>query len=274
MSSRSFLERNIAHFTSVLQDSLFAEEAAAKSGWLQSMDPRVKACSFVLLLLAAAFGRSITVLTLIYSLSVILAAGSHVFSFSFFRRVWIFMPLYSLLIALPALFLTPGKQILSFGVITITQQGLRTAGFLVLRVAISVSFLLLLVVTTSWPRLLKALQELHVPKIVLFLIAMTYRYIYVLLHTANSLFLARKSRKVGLERWKSTSQWLGTMLGVLLGKSYQLSSDIYLAMQARGFRGEPATLGEFQLRASDYVWMFFFVLSAALAFYFGYWRMV
>jgi cobalt ECF transporter T component CbiQ len=178
------------------------------------------------------------------------------------------------LIALPALFLTPGKQILSFGVITITQQGLRTAGFLVLRVAISVSFLLLLVVTTSWPRLLKALQELHVPKIVLFLIAMTYRYIYVLLHTANSLFLARKSRKVGLERWKSTSQWLGTMLGVLLGKSYQLSSDIYLAMQARGFRGEPATLGEFQLRASDYVWMFFFVLSAALAFYFGYWRMV
>jgi cobalt/nickel transport system permease protein len=274
MSSRSFLERNIAHFTAVLQDSLFAEEAAAKSGWLQSMDPRVKAGSFFILLLAAAFCRSITVLTLIYSLSVLLASGSRVFSFSFFRRVWIFMPLYSLLIAFPALFLTPGEPILSFGAVKITQQGLRTTTFLVLRVAISVSFLLLVVVTTSWPRLLKALQQLGVPKLLLFLIAMTYRYIYVLLHTANSLFLARKSRKVGHERWKSTTHWLGTMLGVLLGKSYQLSSDIYLAMQARGFRGEPASLGEFKLRASDYVWLLFFIASAALAFYFGYWRTV
>jgi cobalt/nickel transport system permease protein len=274
MSSRSFLETNIANFTAVLQDSLFAEEAAAKSGWLQSMDPRVKAGGFLFLLLAAAFCRSITILILIYSLSILLAIGSHVLSFSFFRRVWIFMPLYSLLIALPALFLTPGKSVLLIGAMKISEQGLRTAAFLVLRVAISVSFLLLLVVTTSWPRLLKALQQLGVPGILLFLIAMTYRYIYVLLHTANSLFLARKSRKVGQERWKSTTQWLGTTLGVLLGKSFQLSGDIYLAMQARGFRGEPASLGEFRMRSSDYAWLLLFVSTAALAFYFGYWRLV
>jgi cobalt/nickel transport system permease protein len=274
MSSRSFLERNIAGFTAVLQDSLFAEEAATQSGWLQTMDPRVKAACFLLILVSAAFCRSITILILMYSLSILLAAGSHVFSFSFFRRVWIFMPLYSLLIALPALFLTAGKTVFVIGPVEISEQGLRTAGFLVLRVAISVSFLLLLVVTTSWPRLLKALQQLGVPRIVLFLIAMTYRYIYVLLHTANSLFLARKSRKVGHERWKSTTQWLGTMLGVLLGKSFQLSNDIYLAMQSRGFRGEPASLGDFRLRAADYAWLGFFLIFAACAFYFGYWRLV
>jgi cobalt/nickel transport system permease protein len=99
---------------------------------------------------------------------------------------------------------------------------------------------------------------------------MTYRYIYVLLHTANSLFLARKSRKVGPEAWRSTGETFGVMMNVLLGKSQQLSGDVYLAMQSRGFRGEPVLLSDFKMRASDYAWLFLLAGGAAVAFYFGY----
>ncbi len=271
-SSRSFLEQNLSRFTAVLQDSVFAEEAAARTGWLQNMDPRVKTIGFLLLLLASSFSHSLPVSIAIYSLSVILATGSHVFSFHFFRRVWIFMPFYSALIAFPALFFTPGKTLVDLPFFTITEQGAKAAGFLVTRVATSVSYMFLLVLTTSWPRFLKALRSVGIPRVAVFLISMTYRYIYVLLHTANSLFLARKSRRVGLEAWRSTGESLGVMMNVLLGKSHQLSGDVFLAMQSRGFRGEPVILSDFKMRAGDFGWLTLLAGSAVVAFYFGYWK--
>ena len=272
MRSSRFLEQNLSHFTTVLQHSVFAEEAASQTGWLQNMDPRIKTIGFLLLLLASAFSHSLPVSVAIYALSLILAAGSHVFSVHFFRRVWIFMPLYSALIAFPALFFTPGKPLLELPFFTMTEQGAKAAGFLVIRVATSVSYMFLLVLTTSWPRFLKALRSIGVPRIAVFLIAMAYRYIYVLLHTANSLFLARKSRRVGLEAWRSAGESLGVMMNVLLGKSYQLSGDVFLAMQSRGFRGEPVILSDFKMRTGDFGWLILLAGSAVIAFYMGYWK--
>jgi len=40
---------------------------------------------------------------------------------------------------------------------------------------------------------------------------------------------------------------------VLLGKSFQLSNEVFLAMQARGFRGEIYVLDDFRMRSRD--WM-------------------
>jgi len=272
-NSRSFLERSLARFTSVLQESVFAEETVSRNGWLQAMDPRVKVYGTLLLILCSSFSHEALSVISIYLLSLVLAFGSKVFSMSFVRRVWIFMPLYTTLIALPALFMTPGTPWITFpGALTISRQGALVAFFLVLRVATSVSFMFLLVLTTSWPSLLKALRSLGFPQLLVFLLAMTYRYIYVLLHTANSLFLARKSRKVGAEAWQSTRQWIGVLLGTLLGKSYHLSSEVYLAMQSRGFRREPVILSDFRIKSSDAVWLVFFTMFGCIAFYFGYWR--
>ncbi len=269
---RSFLERNLARFTTMLQESVLTEESAAATGWLQQMDPRVKIAGILALLVASAFSHSMTVIVAIYGLTVVLAAGSRLFSFSFFRRIWIFMPFYSALVAVPALFLTPGKTWIQIGSLVITEQGARTATFLILRVATSVSFMLLLVSTTAWPRLLKALRSLRFPRILIVLLAMTYRYIYVLLQTANSLFLARTSRRVGPETWQSTGQWTGAMLTALLGKSSHLSNEVYLAMQSRGFRGEPVIFRDFQMKTSDVVWLLFLLFFAACGLYFGTWR--
>jgi len=273
MRSHNFLEKNLARFTSLLQETIFAEETASRKGLLQGIDPRAKTVAFFLLILSSAFSHSMLVIIAIYVVGLALAGASHLFSVSFLRRIWLFMPLYTALIALPALFLTPGEPLLRlFGNhAVITRQGAVTASFLVLRVATSVSFMLMLVLTTSWPKLLKALRHLGVPRIAVLLLTMTYRYIYVLLNTANSLFLARKSRQVGPVTWQNSRNWLGTMMGSLLGKSYQLSNEIFLAMQSRGFRGEPMILTDFRLKAADVAWIISSFLFAAGTFYFGYW---
>lgn len=272
--SRSFLERNLARLTGVLQESVFAEEAALLPGWLQRMDPRVKLAGFLLILIASAFSHSMMIVVGLLAFSLVLAAGSRLFGLSFLRRVWIFMPFYTALVALPALVLTPGDVAFRAGIFTITQQGIRTAAFLTLRVAVSVSFMLLLILTTSWPVLLKALRSLGFPRTLVFLLSVTYRYIYVLLSSANNLFLARKSRKLGPEAWQSTSRWTGALFGSLLEKSYVLSNEVFLAMKARGFRGEAEVLVDFRLRSHDVAWMILLFAVAGVSFYFGFWRMM
>ena len=269
MSYRSYLEKNLFRFAEALQESVFAEEAAGRPGWLQRIDPRIKIAGILLLILSSSFTHSITPIVVLLGFAFILAAGSMLLSFSFFRRLLFFIPFYTMLIALPALFLTPGETlvVLPETNLIVTHQGLRAATLLIVRVVTSVSFALLLVLTTRWPVLLKALRWMGFPHLLVFMMAMTYRYIYVLLQSANSLFLARQSRKVGPEAWRSAKEWIGAISGVLLGKSYSLSSEIYLAMVSRGFRGEPVLLTDFQTHSRDWLWFSLFFILSGITFF-------
>ena len=56
---------------------------------------------------------------------------------------------------------------------------------------------MLLVLTTPWNTLLKALSVLRVPDGFILILGMTYRYIYLLLTTLDDMLLSRKSRVVG-----------------------------------------------------------------------------
>jgi cobalt/nickel transport system permease protein len=61
----------------------------------------------------------------------------------------------------------------------------------VARVGVSVSLAVLLVIVTPWSDLLKSLQALRVPQVFILLLSMTYRYIFLFLHSANGMFEAR-----------------------------------------------------------------------------------
>ena len=79
----------------------------------------------------------------------------------------------------------------------ITSQGLTTAGLIVMRVAMSVSIVVLITLTTPWTKLLAALRALFVPKIFILIIGMAYRYIFLLLNSVTDMYTARKARAVG-----------------------------------------------------------------------------
>src|SRR5262245_5360971 len=212
--SRSAIEKNLARFAAFLQESFFADQTVRQDGWLQEVDPRIKLVGCFFLLFCSSFSHHLTSILLIYAFALILAFGSKIFSVIFVRKIWLYVPLYVTIIALPSLFLVPGTPIYQFGEtnIVITKQGLIAAAFLVSRVAVSVALMLVLVLTTSWQDLLKALRSLFVPKIVVLMLSMTYRYIYLLLLVASNLFLAKKSRRVGPEDWRTTTKWLeGTL---------------------------------------------------------------
>jgi cobalt/nickel transport system permease protein len=103
--------------------------------------------------------------------------------------------------------------------------------------------------------LLNALRALRVPQVFVLILGMTYRYIFLLLHTTNDMFLARKSRLVGRVPGRDERLWIANSMGTLLGKSYHLSDQVYLAMVSRGFRGEAKALDALHMQARDWLWM-------------------
>ena len=251
----SFLERNIDSIGSWLQRTLFQEKIAKQRGFLQSIDPRVKLVTLLALLVFSMLTHNIWVLASIYGCLLLLAAFSKINILFFLKRVWIFIPIFTAVIAIPALFITKGEPLLSIGVLTITRQGFWGATFLVSRVATAVSISSLLVLTTEWHKLLFALRFLRVPALIILTLAMSYRYICVLIKLSRDSFLARKSRVIGEVSWKSNLLFLSRTISIMFIRALKLGEDVYLAMMSRGFDGEATLTTQQPLRRMDYGWM-------------------
>ena len=101
------------------------------------------------------------------------------------RVSWIGALAFTGAIAVPALFLTPGVALYRVPGLDwpVTAQGLTTASYLLLRVETAATLTLLLVFTTPWMHVLKALRIFRVPVVFVVILGMTCRYI--LLHAGN-----------------------------------------------------------------------------------------
>jgi cobalt/nickel transport system permease protein len=264
------LEEALNGITQALEQDLFAEEISRREGLFQSLDARVKVISVLAFLIGVSMSRSLAVIVAVYLIVLILALVSAVPMDFLVKRVWLALPFFTGVIALPALFLTPGPPLVQvLPGLSITRSGLTTALFLLARVSTSVSLTLLLVLTTPWNTVLSALTVLRVPEVVVLILGMTYRYIYLLLHTANDMFLSRKSRLVGRLGTSDNQRMLAAIGGTLLGKSINLSNEVYLAMQSRGFRGSLVTLKPFKMRSADWAWLAILAVLSGAAIFLG-----
>jgi cobalt/nickel transport system permease protein len=257
----SFIEKNLHSVTEVIQNALFAEQTAKYSGLLQKLDPRTKIICFIIIILSINLSRNLFYILSIYFIVLILAYFSKLPIKLFITRVWLFLPFFTGLIAIPAIFniFSPGKPLLVILDIqkykiylSVTENGLLSAIFLLVRVATSVSLASILVLTTDWIQLLKAFEKLKFPQILVVISLMTYRYIYILLKTANNIFLARQSRKLNKMNDNINRVWVANTLGMLFNKTQNLSEDVYEAMKSRGFKNKVHISNNFVFKRIDY----------------------
>jgi cobalt/nickel transport system permease protein len=260
------LEHTLHGMTETLERSLLAEDISRRPGLFQSLDPRVKVAAVLALLVAVSLSYRLVVIAGVYGLALLLALRSAVPPGVFLKRVWLALPFFTGLVALPALFITPGPPLLALPLgLVITRTGLNTVLFLLLRVSTSVSLTLLLVLTTPWNTILGALTVLRVPDVFILMLGMTYRYMLLLLHTANDMFLSRKSRVVGRLNTAQERGLLAASSAALLGKSLHLSSEVYLAMQSRGYPGSIVPRKPLRMQKRDGLWLCAFLGVALLA---------
>lgn len=268
--SAGVIAKTVRGFSQALEQTLAAETTAHGHGALQSLDPRVKLVGLLALVVSAALSHKLAVMGALFVLGIVLAVASRLSLLALAKRVWLVAFAFTFMIAAPALFLTPGEAVwrlhLSTGAsLAITAQGVRTALLLIARVETAVTLSTLLVLTTPWMHLLKALRTLRVPVEVIVLLAMTHRYVILLAETANQMFESRQSRLVGRLSGREQRRLMVNSGGVLLGKSLEMGDQVFLAMQARGFRGEVRLLDEFRLRGWDYLAMCGFTIAAVAA---------
>jgi cobalt/nickel transport system permease protein len=270
----SFVEKTIAGASNVMRQAMFGEDVAAQEGLLQRLDARVKIVSLVVLLFATALVRNIPVLLAFYGSTLVLARLSRLPVWFFIKRVWLFIPIFTGIIVLPAMFsfITPGEIVLPLWhwngqAVGITAQGLTAAGLIVMRVATSVSFVVLITLTTPWTKLLAGMRALYVPKIFILIIGMAYRYIFLLLNAVTDMYIARKARAVGNAREdvKGSQRFVSATAGSLFGKAHALSEEVHMAMVSRGYTGDAKTLKAPSIGLPDVVFLTVVVVASLLA---------
>lgn len=263
--SSNVLSKTVRGFSRALARTLISEQSAHERGLLQALDPRVKLVGMLALVATAALARRLPVMLSLFALGVVLAVASRLSLLAMAKRVWLVAFAFTAMIAFPALFLTPGAAVYRVGGLAVTAQGARSALLLIARVEAAVTLSTLLVLTTPWMHLLKALRTLLVPVEVIAMLAMTHRYVVLLTETANAMFESRQSRMVGRLSGHEQRRLMVNTGGVLMSKTLDLGNEVFLAMQARGFRGEVRLLTDFRLRAWDYVAMMGFAAAVVWA---------
>jgi energy-coupling factor transporter transmembrane protein EcfT len=129
--------------------------------------------------------------------------------------------------------------------------------------------MLVLAYTTPWTHILKALRIFRVPVVFVVILGMTCRYILLMLETAHEMFESRQSRTVNRMTPAESRRLAVSSSGVLLHKTLHMSGEVYLAMQARGFRGEVYLLDDFRMRPLDWFALGAFATVAAVSILLG-----
>ncbi|MDF2530578.1 MAG: cobalt transporter, inner rane subunit CbiQ [Clostridia bacterium] len=116
------------------------------------------------------------------------------------------------------------------------SAGMLSLLALLVKCSLTVLAALLLLATTGMNKIAAALQRLHIPQIFIMQLLLTYRYISVLMGEASRVYYAYSLRAPN-QKGISSKIW-GSLIGLLLLRTYDRASRLYQAMKLRGFENQ------------------------------------
>jgi cobalt/nickel transport system permease protein len=158
------------------------------------------------------------------------------------------------LAALPMVFTTEGRLLFAIPLgsnpLAATAEGFARFTSIVLKSWFSVQAAIVLTAATPFPQLLQAMRAIRVPRLLVAIFGLMWRYMFVLVDEALRLVRARAARSgypAGSQaRAGGTLSWrarvTGGMAGNLLLRALERSEHIYAAMLSRGYDGEARAL--------------------------------
>lgn len=127
--------------------------------------------------------------------------------------------------------------------IGLSQKGISEAIAISVTAFGAVSCLYFLALNTPMTDILYVLGRIRCPDIIVELMLLIYRFIFVLLDIAQALTTAQKSR-LGNRNMKTSIRSVGSLMAVLLFRSFQKSSFLYESMESRCYNGNIKVLYE------------------------------
>jgi cobalt ECF transporter T component CbiQ len=247
------LDRGIDHLARLIKTTYVQWETARKEGFFQKLDARVKVLFLLFFIIIVSMKRSLLPEVTIGVFVFALAALSRLNLIAFYKRVMFFGFVFGFLIALPSSLnvITGGDVVIPIvhlpkpyhfwvyhipETIGITRQGIEVVAMLTLRVINSLSLSFLVIYTTPFPEIIKALKSLKVPDPFLMIVTLAYKYIFVFARTIEDVYLAKKSKTIEVNA-AETRNWIAGRMAFLLRKTRVRCEDVFNAMLARGFSG-------------------------------------
>lgn len=127
--------------------------------------------------------------------------------------------------------------IVHLGSIGVNVQAAEVVASASVRAILAVTCVVILSHTTPQRDLLRGFEQLHFPRLLLHVAAITGRYLMLLVDEIRRLKLSMDVR--GFRgRWLHHAGLIGRLVGVLFLRSLERSERVYIAMQARGWSGE------------------------------------
>jgi len=217
---------------------------------IHQLDPRVKLVFTLLFILTAsllpfgAWAAYILLLAIVLSVELLSELGiRYVLGRAFLAAPFV-------LAALPVLFTVQGTPLYTFTIgpwmLTITVEGVERLLSIAVKSWVSVQMAIVLSATTSFPQLLQAMRGIGIPRLLVAIVGMMWRYIFVLVDQALRLLRARAARsgappQVGTRvggslTWRARTT--GGMAGNLMMRGFDRGERSYASMSARGYDGE------------------------------------
>lgn len=237
---------------------------AAKQSIIHQTDARVKiifTLAFVIFLNltpSGAWPSYVLFLSVLVSLTLLSQLGL-VFVL---KRSLLALPF--MLAALPLIFTGPGPltpiSLSTGGQLFYSTAGLVRFGSIAIKSWMSVWAAIILAASTRFPDFLLGLQQLKMPKILVGIIGLMWRYLFLIRDEAIRMMNARKSRSTaslvksqagGTLLWRA--RVTGGMAGNLFLRSIERSDRVYVAMLSRGYNGEQKTLSSTSISRQEWV---------------------
>ncbi|MDS0295010.1 cobalt ECF transporter T component CbiQ [Halogeometricum luteum] len=240
------LARTAESVSGALRAVFAAERVAAEDGFLQDRDPRVTLLSLGGFALAVMLARTPAVTLCLGAATVGLALLSAVPLRELLGRSAV-VPLAAAAVVLPQAVLLPGDALAGVSLlgvaVELTDAGLAYVVRFTARVWVGVALLSLLTMTTPFSALVAAMRELRVPVALVWVLAVTYRYLFLFFDELRRLVLARNSRTTGSAGARSEWRDAKRLAGTFLLRTLDRGERVGRGMRARGGARPPSPYG-------------------------------
>jgi cobalt/nickel transport system permease protein len=265
----SFLDKSVDHLGEVIKTTCVQWDTAHRNGFFQDLDARIKVLFMLFFVVIVSIKRDLFPEVLLGSLFFMLAALSRLNLLSFYKKVFFLAFVFGFLIALPSSLniITRGEIVIPIAhlskpysiwmysipeTIGITGQGIRGVMMLTLRVMNSLTLSFLIIYTTPFTEIMKALKSLKVPDAFLMIMTLCYKYIFIFAQTLEDVHLAKKSKTVEVSA-AETRSWIAGRIAFLLRKTRIRCEETFDGMLARGFCGDVTLYACKKMRRKDIV---------------------
>ncbi|WP_354697731.1 Energy-coupling factor transporter transmembrane protein EcfT [Paraconexibacter sp. AEG42_29] len=177
------------------------------------------------------------------------AAAARIRPGDLWRRVRVVLPLVLLAAALLPL-LRRGGTSYDLGLLTVHQAGLEIFGAVAAKATIGTSSAALLGMTTAFPAVLRGLEALRVPRLLILIAAFMYRYLFVIVEELGRMRAALAARGYR-PRHALQAGAMGRVATAMFLRTYGRGERVYLAMLARGYQGTMPRLDPLVLQRAD-----------------------